>query len=536
MLIFFSSALHLQNKPTKTAKLTNVKNKLPKLAATAAGSIDESVEYHYKFALKLRKNFPLAALNLGAYQYGTLNQLAEALSTFDGCANQMSPKETRAFQRHVRVQIECLISGAKLQLSTLSEATSSWSSSSWLQRLSHAKLSAAEISGLQTNGATKQTTAVDGSPKSAAKKSGAFKSAATDQQQQQHPPTDIGGGCRKVLDWTNEARKRLNQIGSPDATIDRDWQTPVFLLPVELSELSQLADLSKQLATIHWIEAQCFELIGGQQQLIGVGDSSLAALLDCKQQRDPKRERDCAFGLVGEKLKKAVEFAWRSQVSIEAKIYISYADFLMLDQQQQQGELEASRLLRRSIELEESKNKLMVGQQQQQQHLLELGRLRFELAKITSKKKPEEALSQLEQACRHVPNQFHWLTLAGQLAYELGQLTSSESFYLQAVQVASQEAAEEMNDGKATTTTTTTNACEGTKPRDVDLAHRKLASAHANYGAILQVRGRLEEAREQYRRSLDCNPFNEVGATNLAWLNERTRMVKRAKEPSRTRS
>lgn len=270
----------------------------------------------------------------------------------------------------------------------------------------------------------------------------------------------------------SEARSRLNQIGLPDAVSG------------QATFVGELGDLSKQMATIHWIEARCFEL-SGEPSLFAGGPA-------CYERKD------CASSL-GEHFKKAVEFAWKSQVAIEAKIYISYADFLL--KHGHKGE-ELMQVLRRSIEVETEKSKLLGASEQ---HLLEIGRLRYKLAKIA---KPREALNQLEEACRHIPNQFQWLTLAGQLAYELNLVEKSEFFYLKAVRVALAE--EEMR-------TKTLDA----SPENVDLARRKLASAHANYGAILQVSGKLDEASKQYRRSLDCNPLNEVSATNLARLNKR---------------
>lgn len=497
-LFHFKRALLLQNKP-KFASGTQ-KRRQP-----ARSNIDESVEYHYKLALQLRKNFPLAALNLGSYQYATLNQLAEALSTFELCANQMEAGKTRAFHRHVRVQIECLISAAKLLLSH-PEPPSTYSStataSSWWSpgNLSHAKLAAAvaagaavaptESAGLQTNGATKQTTAVDGS-------SPEVGLDADFRSKQGKYETHVG--CRKVLDWMQEARRRLNQIGLPDAVSDDGGQTRFVEHQQHEQQLGQLGDLSKQMATIHWIEAQCFDWLASDQEPAANGECF--------------KRQDCGSARLGKQLKRAVELAWRSQVSIEAKIYISYADFIHKLGKQDGA---AKQVLEQSIEIEQGKLRQAARQQQQQQqrHMFELGQLRYKLAKIS--KASKETLNQLEEACRHVPNEFHWLTLAGEIAYELGLMEKSESFYLRAVQVAIASAMEEQEEMRSPAA-----ARKADGGRGVDFAHRKLATAHANYGAILQVNGRLGEAREQYRRSLDCNPLNKVSATNLAKLNER---------------
>lgn len=368
----------------------------------------------------------------------------------------MSAEQTRAFHRHVRVQIECLISGAKLVLSSGSDDAAA----------SLAPHTAPK--GLQTNeaGSIEQTTAAPD------------RSAAPD-------PAGSADSerCRRALVWSDEAQRRLNQLdgkiafnGAPEP-LGEGGQTATATF---VEQLDGLSDASKQMAAINWIQAQCLEFANS-----------------CFKQTQADDFHACELG---NKLRRAVGFAWKSRVTIEAKIYIDYAEFLL---RLEGGTGEAERalgVLRRSVEIEEAK--LAYWRQLKRDFSpksaqLELGRLRYRLAKLAPRR---EALRQLEEACRRQSGQFQWLTLAGQVAYELELVDKSRRFYASALKVAQRDYQTQEEETNRKT------------------ERRKLASAHANYGAILQVNGKLKEARQQYRRSLDCDPLNKVAATNLAKL------------------
>jgi len=165
------------------------------------GGARDLIEHHYKMALSLRPNFALAALNLAAYQYGQLDQLAEAWKSYARCAFQMRPEETKTFVHHVQIQIECLISGAKLSLK---------------QRI---------LGGEQTNGKSRQTTTAG--PKSPSSTL---------------PPSD----CATIFKWTEAVLTKTKQIGPQQAALN-----------LGLKGAAQGEDLGAKLASVHWIRAQC---------------------------------------------------------------------------------------------------------------------------------------------------------------------------------------------------------------------------------------------------------------------------------------
>lgn len=440
------------------------------------------VEYHYKLALKLRKNFPLAALNLGAYQYEMLNQLAEAEGSFKLCAFEMSPRETRTFRRHVQIQIECLISGAKLHLDSRYQHQNMGSGSKTsIHDYDAASAAAADEPSKQqqTNydGPTaKQTTTLDNVD-------------CTNKVAPKTTTTESNGKCLKVVEWMQLAKGMAKQI---ESTADSSFSTTEFEW--------QFGDLNKQLATIHWILAQCEAT---------TTTSSAAAEHDDEQQG------------MGNLLAEAVGFALKSQVSMEAIVYTSYADFISVtqdhrddDAKQVNSTTRTIKFLGQAIEVE-TKRKLRPNK-------VELAKLHHKLARVLLQPQHTtnpgehriEAMKQMDSAIRLAPNDYELVSFGAQVAYEAREFYLSEQLYSRALEIMSPKSScqtrgiESENKNQRFTSASS-------------IRDRKLASARANYGAILQVNGRLVEAEHQYRRALDCDPMNSVARTNLRRLTQR---------------
>lgn len=314
----------------------------------------------------------------------------------------MDPKATKTFHQHVQIQIECLISGAKMRL--------------------------------------KQTQ----------KKSRASKSRQTNERSQQSKQTPASTAasfdCPNALKWLNEARNRANSlIGLPAKS----------LLPFGSASIE--SDPSKQMAEIHSILAQC------------------------ERQNKSLAERQ---------FETSVSFASKSQVPISADIYLDYADILAENRQTER----AIKMLERSVELE--KGKIPAGG-----HAHQLGRLHLRLARMLGACKA--GALHVEAAIGLEPRESRPLVEGAQLAYDWGQPKRSELLYEKALRVVEQRLAQRKFD---------------TKTKEGREEKRKLSSAHVNYGAILQVNGKLELAAAHYRRALDCDPNNAMAATNLRSL------------------
>lgn len=221
-------------------------------------------------------------------------------------------------------------------------------------------------------------------------------------------------------------------------------------------------DLNKQLATIYHIQAECCNSPESRQIL----------------------------------LEKSKFHAFESQISIPFTIYQNFVD----NSSSQENSI---RLLRRAIEKEAPVSEPT-----------NLAKLHYKLAKILSgrtesNEKLAEAFEELNKALRLEPNNFNSLTLGGQLAYDLNQRQTSEQLYGRAVALI--EAELQVGCSKARSDSNARHHHE----------NRKLAaagSAHANYGAILQVNKKLGLALAEYRQALDCDPTNRVASTNLARL------------------
>lgn len=380
---------------------------------------DDEVAHHYKLALELRDgNFPLAALNLGSYQYASLNQLESARETFEMCANKMRPDKTKTRRQHVRVQIECLISGAKLWLAA---------------RSSGAAASDSGASGKQTNS-----------------------DAAAE-------------NCPKLLELMQEAKSRI-RAEAHGVVGDENWTTAAAAAATISDELHQLGDSARQMALVHWITSKC---VAGR----------------------------------AEELTAAVEWADRSQVSLEAQIYLDYASV----------GIPAGAGPERAVEF--LANVIGGARQKKLVRPFELAKLHHALAKELlaaaaksddDKKKKEQlelASRQMDEAIRLKPDEVGFLSFGAQLAFDLGQAKKSERLYLGALQLLSLQSRQFNNNN-------------GMAQREHGQSKRakRLAQAHTNYGAILQVNGRPEEAEQHYRQALDCDPHNSNARANLARL------------------
>lgn len=415
-------------------------------AADKNGKERDEVAYHYKLALELRHNFALAALNLAAYQYERLNQLDSALGTLELCA-RMRSDETKSREQHVRVRIECLISGAKLWLT---DAAADW------------RLRA----GAGDDGAD---------------------CASGEQQTTNRAPglltSQLPANCPKVLELMHEAKSLAASIGVDIRSESERAGGPI------LAELEELGDPARQMALVHWLSAEC--------------SASASASIGGRR----------------EQLAAAVEWANRSQVSLESRIYLDYAATIRA------GDARVAFLSR-----------AIASQQQQRKNRrssLELAKLHHELAKaLAEREKPLDdadgngesrkrlalAAEQMDEAIRLNPDEPSFLSFGGQLAFDLGQLAKSERLYREALEHLLRR---RKHNGLSTATLgarANKQQHQQATPDDERWQRKRRAQAHTNYGAILQVNGRLEEARGEYRRALDCDPANSIAAKNLARL------------------
>lgn len=430
-------------------------------------------EYHYRFALKLRKNFPLTALNLGALQYVELNQLAPALETYKQCGFQMDPSKAKSFNQHVSTQVECLISGSRILLAAAS-STATKSNTACSARFTNTnKLKGAKVEGRRKVGAamTEQTLVDDDGNDDETAVEEKFTLTADKGQQ----PLD----CVTLLKWTDLARAKANQV-------------------VASANVVSSQDPNKQLATIHWIRAHC---ICGEKE----NQQKTSNHLMVEPQEDKNYE-----------LKLAFEYAKRSQVPIDSSIYISYVDDLLnvkpsnrqiVDQSSNTSpEIEANpepeQVLEEAIYVEHQKllkskltNKNNNNNNNEANSGDEIAKLYLRLAKLMIARSKLKQMDEMLALSGHFgANNFNLLSQAAQLGYETKQFERSEKLYLAALELVMRDSEKYTRNG------------------------RKLASAHANLGAIVQVRGRLEEALAHYRKALDYDPNNRIAATNLSRL------------------
>lgn len=392
--------------------------------------LSEAVEFHYKRALELRANFPLAALNLAGWQYAAAGQLAEAeRNLIENCATRMEAEQARDYNQHVRTQIECLISGARLLLGDYAPAGAQSVGGSHRARRRWSE--PAGVGAAQTE--TAAAAAREPSPECAS----------------------------KISHWMRMAREKVKQIG--EAHGERPQR------PISGNEPAALfGDLNKQLARINWIEARC----AGPHET------------------ETETETETLGRVVG-----ALEFAISSGTPVEARLYLDCADVAG-----SRDKRLAINMLERALSSERQKRPraeaglapLLVGLAR---HYATIGRHAAALERL------EEALASETAGAASAEVTANHLTLAAQLAYDSNEFERSERYYERALEVLR----------GAWPAGSLACASSPIGPE----AGRQLASAHANYGAILEVRGRGEAARSHYRRALDCDPNNRVAAANL---------------------
>lgn len=412
---------------------------------------------HYRLAIKLRPNFVLAALNLGSYQYTSLGKTREAIESFRECGFGMNATSSRSRHKPERVAIECLINGAKLHMSesgSLSDEPAASEANS-SQHQQGRRRDYQLDAGEQTNGSpAKQTTS----------------------GQLERP------GCKRALQWLQSAKLKAIELGA-----DAGWSPS----GAGSGELQWIGDLNKQLATIHWLIGRCTP--------------------------DEQARRN--------QLDLSIHHAFKSQVSIPTEIYTDYADLLgNAREDAQQGESSGGggdnapvRLLQRAIQLEQVKRSAFV-----ENNRADLGRLHYALARSLESLKGTSYLDlariELGRALELDPDNPDYLTAAGQFAYEAKSLERSETFYMRALQALQRQLFhQDAQPDKIGFDGCQLLLSDANQPSGLARS-RKLGSAHTNYGAILQVNGRLEEARQQYRWALDCDPNNRAASSNLQRL------------------
>lgn len=432
----------------------------------------KKAEYHYRFALKLRKNFPLSALNLGALQYVELNQLAPALETYKQCGFQMDPSKAKSFNQHVSTQVECLISGSRILLAQSSTTKSNMAcSTKFTNKLKGAKIReepSKDVERKRKVGAMAEQTLVnddDGKDDVTAVEE-KFTSIA-----EKGEPLD----CVTLLKWTDLAKAKANQVVSLANVVSQDP--------------------NKQLATIHWIRAHC---ICGEKENQQKTSNHLMV--------EPQEDRN-------DELKLAFEYAKRSQVSIDSSIYISYVDDLLIKRSSNRrivdqssntspvmgagANLEPEQVLKEAIYLEHQKmlKRSPKNNNEASTHSgEEIAKLYLRLAKLMITRSNLKQMDKILALSGHFgAKNFNLLSQAAQVGYETKQFERSEKLYLAALELVMRDSEKSRNG-------------------------RKLASAHANLGAIVQVRGRLEDALAHYRKALDYDPNNRIAATNLSKL------------------
>jgi tetratricopeptide (TPR) repeat protein len=464
--------------------------------------VDDPVEYHYKVALRLRGgNFPLAALNLAAWQSNELNQLVEAeRNLIEGCANRTGADQTKNHNQHVRTQIECLISGCRLVLGDFSASqrgdgdgdgdgddrrrrqpqplpggqTGNHVDASGEQTKAAAATTAGRTAGASTMGPT-------------ATSSGEHGNRASPIAGQ----SSIGAGpdekCSNVSSWLQLAKAKVEQIDggrtnarlrpSSAVIIASDDATTASLFTragaAAASGMDPFGDLNKQLASIYWLESRC-----ARRAAPAKGASRL----------EPT-----------EPIRVAYELALASSSPIEWDIYLDYADRLEGDDQAQIDAIE------RAARAEQLKRK---GESRgAAEHVAaSLAHLARRLAADASKL--GLALGLVERALGLAPDHSDHLTLAGQLSYDLGRNTASETYYKHALDALLRDRPDDCGGDSRMSSI-------GRQSAATRESRRRLAAAHANYGAILQVNGRPGElALGHYRRALECDPSNSAAAEN----------------------
>lgn len=370
-----------------------------------------TIERHYRLALEFKPNFPLAGLNLGAFQWEMVGEFEEPMRVFLDCGLGMAPESTRNFHQHVQTQIECLISGAKLCLD---------------QRKSEQTRLTSCVKSKTSGSTTATTTSTD--------EMSADNSACLYQKFQ------ASRGSKKALelqhcdqfawaDWTREKSKQIDNFPS-------------------LVTMDQFGDLYKQLASIHWIQFQ----------------------LESHGSNDEKRESKF--------LTHAVEFALKSRISVDSKVYVTFIDSIL-----NSNETYAMEMLQRIVNVEDEKASR--GRIKEKTDLAALHQYRARLLmKLDRIKFAADSESETRKALELAPSDFDVISEAAYQAYELKQFERSAKLYARALELLVSQ--------------TTSHEIESSQTKRL-----RLAKAYTNLGAIQQVRGRLEDAKSLYRKAIE---------------------------------
>ena len=342
------------------------------------GSVD-FVGHHYKTALKLRgQNFPLAALNLAAWQANELNQLAEAEETLiENCSKRMAPNKTKNHNQHVRAQIECLISGCRLVLGDFGARARATVSA--VAPLASGEKEDQRGSANSVNSARREqttaTTTTAGSFRNSHEQSERASIASADEK------------CSKVSGWLELARAKVEQIDGgrssrlmmmTPADSDASARRPSL---GAAAGLDAVGDLHRQLAMIHWLEWRCDRTT---------------------------REASSQWGR---------RFALASASPIEWDIYLDFAD--KLEGAAWMSSLEEAAL----VEARKRGRRVSIAAT-----LIEFAR------RLAARRSLERALALARRAIALEPNNHVWSTLAGQLSYDLRHSAESETHYKRALE------------------------------------------------------------------------------------------------------
>lgn len=538
------------------------------------GKHENDIEFHYKFALKLRPNFVLAALNLAAHWTATVDQrdncsVSDPMRLLAHCGLSMDASKTRSFNEHVQAQIECLISGARLCLHSQSKqnvddddnnnnddhdrTTRSSFKSTQKRTITTSKLKSVDNKQQQKQAdhdpetvhfgsnqckqhssfhetrpsvdessattkpmvaylkadkkqttttlnemeISKQTTACNCKLNSATANSDSSQIASCKMHECSKLQNEMllllpdQESC-KFLKLAREIWASTDERGNivdlnvanlkPETCNQFEWlklarakASQISASNTKFANLKQQFDLNKQMAIIHWL---------GQQ-------------LNYYRQA----EQEQANGL----LKKAVQFALKSQEPIEPAVYLDY--FRKLNSKESLNDNDNDVVVRELHQFIQSET---VKRSQKGWKKCEiLARLNHELAKFNV---PNSlGIELLREAARWVPSDLPDLQadLAHQ-AYLFGDLTLSEQLYAKALKF------------------------ELDKISNVDQRVKQLTKAYTNLGAILQLQGNLNEALEYYKEANKIalqlpktDLSRKIAQTNLKRLVEKQNVINR---------
>lgn len=518
------------------------------------------IQYHYEVALKLRPNFPLAALNLAA----TLGPSDEAIALLFECAIRMEANQTRSHQKHVQTQLECLVSALKLCLHRQNNPHQ--------HQYQHEIHSEACDPGKQADLNNQHSNAIRPLPRGISTSTSnkppidqrqRQRQRQRQQQQQQKqqqlhdmpdqkgehhkqtkrgavasrlqsssirqttsttrtttarieglrsgPPTQGGSassiGCSicNQLHWIREiSRKLAKQIEAYDERGDLLLNGDISSdntrrMRAERRDEYLSTDGFKQMAQIHWLLSQLDD--------------------------DPMKVDHQLQGLDGKQLlrNEAIRFALQSSFPIEAQLYID-----QLEHDYDDARIEKSiNNLRQYIQLEESKRTRPKLEDDgmstmEMEGAEELAKLYAKLAHFVGQQsrrpteKPnsgqsgeKQQLELLSRAHSLAPNS---ADLASDLAHQLylaGQLDRSESLYKKALQLEQRHWEQATRSEKRSPSSNNNNKKEKSKSSEPDsilimndFDRRRLVKAHTNLGAILQVRAKWSEAFVEFKEAV----------------------------------